>query len=344
MADEIETGPEPVAESVSDNSAIIETPEAPQSLDDAISSALEATRDDDRPRDELGRFAPKDNTPPDPQPQEKPEPIDAVAPEPVAAVEFDLARHFKDAEAVKAWGTVPAPVQAEVARRVSELEAGHARVRDQIAPFQPFLDRAKATGSDPVQALHQYLSIEDKLRADPLGGIDMICRNMGTDIRSVAAHIMGQPAPEPNVEIQHLRQEVTRLQQIERHFQTHQQTEATKRQSDVEKTVTEFSASHPRLDELAPIITGFLPSFQALPPAEALDAAYRLAEQVRPAPVTSTAVLQQDSTPTPKVPQPNPKAHLAISGAPSSGSNPASRPKIQSLDAAISDALATMRN
>jgi hypothetical protein len=67
------------------------------------------------------------------------------------------------------------------------------------------------------------------------------------------------------------------------------QREQAKQAQTVEKTVMEFSAAHPRFEELAPLMQGFLPNFSALPPAERLDAAYRLAEQIRPAAAQTSA-------------------------------------------------------
>lgn len=276
---------------------------------------------DGQPRDEFGRFAPKTPAEADESPEEpqQPEPAPEVASQPEAAPPpADEAPARFSAEAKALFAAAPPALKAEISRAVRETEAGIAKYREQIEPFRPFLERAKATGSDPVAAIQSYVAIEDTLRQNPLQGLEAICRNLGTDLRSVAAHVMGKPAPEPNAEIQQLRQQVAQYKQQADAYQRHLNEQAT-------QTVTSFAEQNPRFNELAETIGWIIKSGGAAD----LPTAYQMAAAMRPAPASAPHTAAR---PIPQ-PQPQtPRQNLQISGSPSPGSNPRNSHAPRSLD------------
>jgi hypothetical protein len=342
MADEIETGSEPAAEGVSDNSAIIETteaPEAPRSVDEALDRAFDTTFGDDRPRDDKGRFAPKDATPPDPQPAAEITPpvnLAPVAPDELAAPPAWL-NSAKDE-----WSKAPKPLREALAGRFGELEQGIARYREQMAPYQPFFEQAKASGVDPVALVGRYVELDRAFTQNPLQGFEAIARSFGTDMRTIAAHVLGKEPQPVDAQVAHLSQRLeaaTRELQGLRGVATQYQTE---REAQIGKTIQDFSASHPRFEELAGVIKWALETKLAAD----LETAYTYAERLNPAPA-ATQPLVTASVASPAAARtgaPNPKTTLAISGAPSSGSNPANVPKSESVDQSISYALSKAFN
>lgn len=320
MTDEIDTPAEaPVETSVV---------EAPATLDEAVDRALDTTFD--RDRDELGRFKAKDEA-------TDPEPVE----EPVAEIpdEFAAPPEWLNAGKDK-WGTADQELRKALSARFGEMQQGIQQYRDQMAPFQPFLQSAQASGVDPVALVNRYVEIDRAFTANPLQGFDMIARSLGTDMRTIAAHILGQPAPEKDAQVTQLqRQNAEQLRELQelRGLQQRFQSEQAAR---VEKTVSDFAAANPRFEELAPAIQGILKA--GLAPD--LPTAYAYAERLNPAPVPAAAVVPPAAPPAPaRNSAPNPKTTLSISGAPTSGSNPGKRGQVMSLDDAISSALSAAR-
>lgn len=270
----------------------------------------EPAPDEGRTRDEQGRFAAKTTDP------EAPEAVipTAEAPPEVQTQEPVLndapARFSPDAKA--AWAEAHPAIRGEVQRAFGELEAGIEKYRQQIEPLQPLVQRAEANGQNPADIINQYMGIEDLLRTKPLEGLEAVCRNMGTDLKSVAAHVMGQPAPERDQEMEALKRQIESLTGNVSSF----------RQQQSEAMVAEFARTHPRLDELAPEIAQMLKTKYA----SSLEDAYAKAERLNPAP--QPAPVAQAQTPPP--------ANRSLSGAPStSGSNPPARTQPKSVDDSV---------
>jgi hypothetical protein len=265
-------------------------------------------------RDERGRFAPKpgDELPnPDPDPQ----------PQPVPERQDDLPSWLKG-DAKGEWAKAPPAVRGEVARRVGELETGLQQYREQIAPYQPFLEQARASGVDPVALVGRYVELDNVFsRQGPMAGFEQIARSFGTDMRTIAAQIMGQPAPEKDAQVAHLQRELQGAQQELQQLRGLSQRVQAERADTIGKTVTDFAASHPRFEELSDVIQDFIPTFKRLSPERALEAAYRLADQTFPAAAQTSAVPAAPAAPAPAAQ--TSVAHLSVSGAPSTGSNPA---------------------
>jgi ElaB/YqjD/DUF883 family membrane-anchored ribosome-binding protein len=309
MPDEHMSAREAVEKAFAETMAVDEAPEAlPAEVGE---EHFEQTDDlpDTRERDEFGRFKARSDevVTADTTPAEAPK-----APQ-VEQPRFDPPSRFS-ADAKAAWDNAPLPIKAEINRAFKELEGGIERYRAEVEPFRPFLERARQTGSDPVVALSNYISIEDRLRENPIGGLEQICRNMGTDLRSVAAHVMGQPAPDANEEIAALRQEVQQLRGHSQELQTYKQRQEQERTQQTTKQVEEFWAAHPRAEELANVIQWALKTGLAAD----LPTAYQYAERLHPAPATAAAP-QPGTAPTG---QPQKQGPVSIKGAPSAGSNP----------------------
>jgi hypothetical protein len=166
------------------------------------------------------------------------------------------------------------------------------------------------------------------LGKDPIAGLDAICRNFGTDLRAVAAHVLGQPAPERDAVIDGLKAE---LAQVKQQIGGVTKTFEEQRASQVSESVTQFFTANPRADELSRAdLDVNIPDL--IQRGFTLEKAYRIAEAANPA--------AQPHTPQ-AVPQPQPlasKSRLSVQGAPS-GSNPET-PRAKSTGEAIDRALA----
>lgn len=248
-----------------------------------------------------------------------------------AAGKFEPPSRFSP-DAKAAWSDVPAPVKAEVDRAFREMEGGIAKYREAFEPYREFDEQLRQSGQDFNQVIAHYTGIEGLLAQDPIAGLDRICRNLGTDIQSVAAHIMGQPVDQMQQQqtayTRDLEQKIAELQQQIMGVSTHIRTQT---QDQINRQVAEFAQSHPRMDELAPDIVFFLESGKA----DDLQKAYELAERLNPAPAPAPAA----AAPTAEPAQTR-KGKLSLSGAPGTGSNPATRKTPATARDAIDNAFA----
>jgi hypothetical protein len=165
------------------------TPEAPPSLRDSITAAMDSVEaapaadipapekggdDDGKPapakgRDESGRFAPK---PKEAAPvQAKPE---GTVPVPTSAPKAAPAPQSWTPLAREKWSSLPAEVQAEVARREKETSvalqsaAEHRKYADTMrATLQPFEAHIRAEGSTPERAVQNLMQTALALRTAP---------------------------------------------------------------------------------------------------------------------------------------------------------------------------------
>jgi hypothetical protein len=308
MPDEIMTGREALER------AFAETREEPAEVvaDEPVEAVAETPEgdapSDDRLRDESGRFKAKDTPDTDPAPLPEPSPIIDAAPVPDDAILPQL----NDARAKAAWGTADPVLKAEVGRRIEQLQGGIERYRAEMEPIRRYADMARQSGTTLDAALASYTHIEQTIARNPLEGLDLICRNLGTDIRTVAAQIAGQPAPPRDQEVTQLRQQLHAAQQQLRGH------EAAKEQQ-IAKSLQDFAAEHPRLDELSGSIAWILKNqYMGI---TTLEAAYAEAERYKP---VSPAAAARTSAPEPVAARPGtPSKPVSIKGAPSSGSNPA---------------------
>jgi len=229
------------------------------------------------------------------------------------------------------WAAAPESVRGEVHRMTREFDQAYQHYRGAAEAFMPvakFDQMAKQYGTTLEQALTNYTGIEQKLRADPVAGLDQIVYNLGlTDpetgrritLRDVAYHVLSQ-SPEQLKQMQQgnqqnaaqhqigaLHREVTGLKQHLSQMHTAQQFHYTRSQVD------QFADQHPRFDELGPLIE------RELQLGFDLDTAYRRADLLYPA--THAAQTRPPSAQTRTTDR-------SISGAPEAGpSNGQSRPK-----------------
>jgi hypothetical protein len=182
----------------------------------------------------------------------------------------------------------------------------------------------------------RYTNLERTLLSDPLKGIEQVCDYAGISLRQLAAHVMGQKPEEAQSQtdttIRDLRQMVARLEQQITGVTTNIQQQHVAK---VDAQVQEFAASHPRFEELAEDVAFFLKSGKTKDLAEA----YELAERMNPAPATTVSAAPQTRT------APDPQAQTlkgqkSVSGAPSAGSDPATKRASTSIKDSLRRAVA----
>jgi hypothetical protein len=327
MTNEILTGREALEKAFAETA--VDEPEAAGETVDAVAE----TPSDDTPseptpdgreRDEFGRFKPKEAAAEtDPAPVEAPAPIDAAVPDDA------ILPQLNDPRAKAAWGTADPALKAEVGKRIGELQGGIERYRAEMEPIRRYADMARQSGTTLDAALANYTHIEQTIARNPVEGLDLICRNLGTDIRTVAAQIMGQPAPEPNQQIAQMRQQMGAMQQELRGYRA-------ERERTVSQQVQDFAKGHPRLDELSGKIKWLLETGGA----SDLEDAYRTAEYLSPVATARTGAPEPVAA---RNADAAPKGPVSIKGAPSTGSNPARGTESLSSRDAVARAFASLR-
>jgi len=222
-----------------------------------------------------------------------------------------------------AWADTPEPVRGEIHRMHTEFSNAYNQLRPAAEAFQPiarYHQMAAQHGTTLERALHNYTSMEQKLRADVVGGLDVIVNNLGlTDpqtgqrigLRDIAYHVLSQ-SPEQLKQLQMgnqqsaagqqigaLHQEIAGLKNALHQMHTQQQFAYTRSQVD------QFAASHPRFDELGTLIE------QELQLGFDLETAYRRAERLQPS--ATQAAQTRETAPSA---QTRPPADKSISGSP----------------------------
>ena len=227
------------------------------------------------------------------------------------------------------WAGAPESVRGEVHRMHREFAAAYQRYRGDHAvmnSIRPYHDLATRQGTNLPTALRNYVGIENKLRKDLVGGLDVIVNNLNLrtpDGRRIGlrdvAHYIATRSPGQHQRTQMRNQQTALGQQMRQIQQTqhmlarqHQQMQYNQAYHRTRSAVDRFAEANPRLDELADVIERELRLGFDLPTA------YRRAALLRPtAAQTRTATAPQTRT-----------ADRSISGAPDGGvANGASRRK-----------------
>ena len=239
------------------------------------------------------------------------------------------------------WHATPASVRGDVHRMQAEFGNAYQRFKgdiDTMNQLRPFAEMARQSGTTLDRALSAYTGMEEKLRNDVVGGLDLIINNLnlraedGTQqgrkltLMDVAWHIVNQ-TPEQRQLLQsrntamaqshQLQQANQRIQQLETLAKTFQYQQAF---GQTRGAVDQFAAQHPRLDELGDLIE------QEIKLGFDLPTAYRRAEMLRPATAAQTrtnGTAPQTHTTTAQTRT----SDRSISGAPSGPSNGQSRPR-----------------
>jgi len=227
------------------------------------------------------------------------------------------------------WDTAPESVRGDYHRLHQEAEGIHRHYKGVAEAFQPvarFHEMAQQHGTTLEQALTNYTTIETKLRADPVAGLDQIVNNLGLKdpqtgqkigLRDIAYYVLNS-SPEQLRQVQQgnqqqaaahqigaLYQEITGLKQYVQQLHTKEQFK------EVRSGIDQFADTHPRFDELGGIIE------RELQLGFDLETAYRRAELLSPG--NTAAQTRTTSAQTRPVDR-------SISGSPDvTGSNPAPR-------------------
>ena len=256
-----------------------------------------------RPRGERGQFAPKQSQEPSAvnngqvrseQPDQNSQNDQQYQKLPPNAPFAEPPQRISDA-ARRDWATTPETVRGDIHRMHQEFGRAYQQYKgahDAFQPIAPFHQMAQQHGTTLEKALHNYVSIEQKLRSDPLAALDTIVHNLGlTDpqtgqrigLRDVAYTVLSQ-SPEQlkmmqqgnqqtaaSQQIGALHQEINGLKQHLHQMHTQQQFAYTR------SAVDQFAATHPRFDELGGVIE------RELNLGFPLEVAYQRAELLHPA-------------------------------------------------------------
>ena len=141
-------------------------------------------RPSDQPRGDRGQFAPRSS------------PVGAQAPEGAAerspqSQGRTLPAHAPYAEppqrmadhAKSDWADTPEPVRGEVHRMHEEFGKAYQSYRadhEAMQPIRQYHAMAQKHGTTLDKALSNYVSMEQKLRTDVVGGLDIIVNNLGS--------------------------------------------------------------------------------------------------------------------------------------------------------------------
>jgi hypothetical protein len=199
------------------------------------------------------------------------------------------------AERAKAeWAHAPESVRGEIHRMQDEFVKAYRVYKadfEEMQKIRHFHKMATDHGTDLNTALTNYTGMEQKLRADPVAGLDMIVNNLNLrtpegekiGFRDIAYHVLSQSPDQlrqlqmgnqqhaASQQIGALHSQIQHLQQTVQQMHTDQQFVQTRSAIDV------FADSHPRLDELGEVIKREIALGFDLPTA------YRRAELLHPA-------------------------------------------------------------
>lgn len=285
-------------------------------------------------RNEKGQFAPKEG---DKAQQAK---AADTKPQPSKASFTDDEPPARFSPGAKAkWFDADPEVRGETQRAIRELTEGHAKYKaaaERDAGLNEFHEMAKQSGKELRQVVGEYVNMENHLRKDLVGGLDLICSRMGVSLKDVAAHILGktpdQNASQQDALIRELRNEISTLkQQVGGVTQTIQQ----QREASTLQEVTKFAQEHPRFEELSDDIAFFMKSGRA----KDLSEAYELAERLNPAPAKPPKPAAS-SAPAIDLSVQTEKGQKSIQGSPTPGSDPVRRQPSTSIKESLRRAAA----
>jgi hypothetical protein len=253
----------------------------------------------EQPRGDRGQFAPREAQQPGqqqpgaqqrpPGQQQRPNVVQLPDGAPYREPPQRMAEHAK-----RDWASAPESVRGEVHRMQQEFADAYQRYRadhEAMNPIRHFHQMATEHGTTLDRALSNYVSMEQKLRSDVIGGLDIIVNNLNLrtpdgqklGLRDIAYHILNQtPEQHKLVQTQNaqsatshqlgaLHQEIAGLKTTLQEMHSAQQFVQTR------GAVDQFADDHPRFDELGDLIKTELEfGFD-------LETAYRRAELLRPA-------------------------------------------------------------
>jgi len=213
------------------------------------------------------------------------------------------------------WSTTPESVRGEVGRMQEEFVKAYRVYKtdfEEMSKIRHFHKMAADQGTTLQTALTNYVGMEQKLRADPIAGLDVIVNNLNLrtpdgekiGLRDIAYHVlsqspdqlrqlqMGNQQQAASQQIGALHQQIQHLQQTVQQMHTNQQFVQTRSAIDV------FADTHPRFDELGTVIE------RELKLGFDLETAYRRAELLHP-----TTRAPQTRTPSAQTREPDRSIH-----------------------------------
>lgn len=222
-------------------------PKAP-TIREGLEASMKALRE--RPRDEIGRFTQK-------QIDDAAKALDAKAlPQPAPVV---AAKPERPADMPKAWGadkaaqwaTLPQEARAYVSERETQMEAFHAK----HAALAPWQEAATANQTTLPEVLERVHAVESAMLQSPDKGLIRACQMVGLDRAGAVAALQGalaslgvqaaQPAngqTPPATLPPELQSMQTRLDGVERMFQTQSEQAQAAAMAKANETVAAFFA------------------------------------------------------------------------------------------------------
>jgi hypothetical protein len=302
-----------------------------------------------KPRGERGRFAPREENPElqarrggppggvNPQQGARPNPLPPHAPyrEPVRGM---------SQRAAADWHAAPESVRGDMHRMHHEFKQAAQRYHTDHAAMngiRHYHDLARQQGTSLDKVLGNYTGIEHKLRADPIGGLDLIVNNLNLQapdgrrlgLRDIAWHVLNQTPEQLQLtqagntqaaqaaQLAEMRRQQAALAQHLQHMQYQQQF------AHARGGVDRFAETHPRLDELGHIVE------RELKLGFDLETAYKRAELLSPATRAAETRNNQQRIPD-----------RSIRGAPESANGAGrARPKSSTRQEAIARSIAAVR-
>lgn len=225
------------------------------------------------------------------------------------------------------WAATPESVRGDIYRAQGEFQKAYQTYKGDIevmGTIRPFHEMAKQQGTTLERALNNYVSMENKLRQDPVAGLDTIVYNLNlrTDtgdritLRDIAFHVLNQ-TPEQQELLKNQNKVDAQAQQIGQLHQTVNKLVSGIQQMQYQATFAQtraqldrYADAKPRFDELSDLIE------REIKLGFTLDQAYARADLLRPA-------TQAAQTRTP--PAQTRTAAKSISGAPAGPSNGVAR-------------------
>jgi hypothetical protein len=218
------------------------------------------------------------------------------------------------------WAAAPESVRGEVHRMQQEFEGAYRKYRgdhDEMNTIRNFHQMAAQQGTTLQRALTNYVGMEQKLRSDLVGGLDVIVNNLNLTtrdghkigLRDVAYHILNQ-SPDQHKMVQAQNGQQAQSQQIGQLHQMVASLAQNVQQMHHEKVFThtrsavdQFADAHPGFDELGDLIE------QEVQLGFDLETAYQRAYRLRPPQAAQTRTGTPAQT----------RSNKSISGAPSGG-------------------------
>ena len=213
------------------------------------------------------------------------------------------------------WHATPESVRGEVGRMQEEFVKAYRVYKndfDEMSKIRHFHKMASDQGTDLNTALTNYTGMEQKLRADPIAGLDVIVNNLNLrtpdgekiGLRDIAYHVLSQ-SPDQLKQLQMGNQQQAASQQIgalhaeiQGLRQTVQQMHTNQQFVQTLSAIDTFADTHPRFDELGTVIE------RELKLGFDLETAYRRAELLHP-----TTRAPQTRTPSAQTREPDRSIH-----------------------------------